>query len=281
MSVVKLTHNAFSDGLELVKVSLGIHERTHRLLFKPAHWNAIVREGLHRAGSHWIWQHLPDRFGPKAYELGYPQDAGQTRSPLIRAMSSGLVDRLAQQFWHGYNPWRRTSYQIPATLWRQWIEEERRAGRFEKSRSGYFRSAKRALRQHVKKDLRRRVEELSTSEEINEKIPLVLTGDMRAAALAGARAEPRATSTRAAVRIVIPQSHPTVGWVSGVMRAVTNDELREMAEVVHATIGGRLASDSVVSTPNGGRALTPAARADLARYVPRRPAPRHRSRSVA
>lgn len=281
MAMVKLTHNAFSDGLQLLKVGISIHEREHRALFSKAHWNAIVREGLHRGGSHWIWIRLPERFGPKAYELGYPRDAGQSRSPLIRAMSSGLVDRLAARYWHGYNPWRQTSHTIPITLWRQWIEQERRAGRFEKSRSGYFRTAKRELRQHVKRDLRRRIEELSTSEEINEKIPLVLSGDMRAAALAGARAEPRVTSARSSLRIVIPQAHGTVGWVSGVMRAVPNDELREMAEVVHATIGGRLASDGIVPTASGGRTLTPAARADLARYVPRRPAPRHRSRPVA
>lgn len=220
-------------GVGLLRIKLEMEERQHRLLFKTGHWNAIVRHGLHQAGLHYIAVDLGKRFTPFAYELGY-QAKGNSRSPISRALSSGLVDRLADKFWMGWNPWRQAH--VPGPLWDKHIREEKAAGRFHKSRTGWFSTEKRALRRRVKADLKRRVAELSEAGEKWEKLPLVETGDLREKALADARPHATATQSTQKLRIVIPQPHGTHPIVGAVLKRLKHDEIAAMSEVMSRDI---------------------------------------------
>lgn len=269
----------------VVDFGLSMTEELYASTFRRSHWNLLVRNGLFVGGSQWIWADLPKRFTDFAYILGY--DArGDKRSPLSRAIASGLVDRLAVRYWDGWNPW--ISVKPPYALWRRYLEEERRAGRFEKSRTGYFTTARRELRRMVKNDLKRRVRELSEYEEINEKIPLVEYDRLRPAALSGSRAVARATLGNYGLRIVIPQPHPTHPVVGRVLRQVTPSELTQIGRNAMQAINAGIAGASIHRIQRGRsagqmrRRLTPDQQASMGRMGTHRSRRQpHTSRSPA
>lgn len=236
-----------SSGPGLFRIGIQVTEKLYRLSFKTGHWNAIIRHGLHVAGLHYIRVDLEKRFTSFARdELGY-DGKGDHTSPLAKAKASGLVDSLAQKFWGGWNPW--VVPHVPYALWAKHLAEEKAAGRFHKSNSGYFTTEKRKLRKRVKEDLKRRVLELSTEGEKNEKLPLVETGDLRRVALAGARAHATATRSTQKVRIVIPQPHGTHAIVGAVLKRLTTGELAELGEVLNKDVAASIAGAALTVKP--------------------------------
>lgn len=227
------------DDSGLLAMAIELTEPLYKLLFRRSHWNAIVRNALATAGSHWIWTALPRRFFDAEFdrtELGYDAE-GEYVSPIARALSNGLMDTLATRFWQGWNPWRSPT--VPGPLWQETVRYERAAGRMVgKPTKTWWKRLKKDLRRRVKSDLKRRVEELSAGGEVNDKQPLVNTGALRDAALEGSRSVAVATATRWSLRVIIPQPHPTHAVVGRTLRQVTDAELREMAQIINDTVHG-------------------------------------------
>lgn len=256
---------------QTVDFGLAMTEELYASTYSRRHWNTIVRNGLVDGGSQWIAGDLPKRFSDFAYVLGYDAK-GKKRSPLSRAIASGLVDRLAVRFWHGWNPWNTPK--PPYSLWSKYLADEARMGRFVRSRTGYFTTARKELRRMVKADIKRRVLELSTSEEVNEKIPLVEFDRLRPAALSGARAVGRATTGNYQLRLVIPQPHPTHRSVSNVMKQVTPQEVARIGTTTMRSINTSIAG-STTHTVRRGRTA-----GQIRRRLPDA-SPIHRSRAAS
>lgn len=272
--------NAFG----LIAMRIDLDRQIHKLTFKPRDLNEMERASLVGVGDFFIAKRLPQRFQEFARtDLGYPEDSGKQKSPLSRALSSGLVQRLADREWRGWNPWQSAT--VPGPLWIWWIRLQQHEGRFQKSRTGYFKTARRELRQLVKADIKRRVEELSESGEKFEKRPLVETGDLERVALAGSSSKARVTESSSSLRISIPSPHPRVhASVDAVMHRITTEEISQM-ERVYGEGFERLVSGSDRRTikrgPQAGtvqRFLTPEQRASIAgTKTPERAAPAGRA----
>ena len=79
---------AFSSRLEM-------DEKYYKILFKTGEWNAIVRAGLHRAGSYFVEVFLPKRFTNYARtNLGY-NGKNKSKTPLVVSgrLRAGLLPR--------------------------------------------------------------------------------------------------------------------------------------------------------------------------------------------
>lgn len=268
-------------GIGKLRTAVEMTRDLYALTFSKREWNAIVRRQLEYRGDDWRAQSLPLRFGPFARErLGY--DArGDRRSAIQRALANGVVDRLAEQFWQGWNPWKNRT--IPYALWKAEIAYERQMDRMPaRPTKTYFQGLRRVLKRRVKDDIRRRVAELSTEDEVNEKVPLVDTGDLRDVALSRSRSKATVTSSNWLLRVIIPQPHPTHASVGKVLRQVTPDELHVMARDLHTGILAEVQGAQVRVARRGRAAgrltrhLTPAQRDRLLPLSTRGKKPRTR-----
>lgn len=244
-------------GVGAVALKIEVAEKLHKLLFSDSDWNRIVRAGLFALGSWFHTNRDPLRFGEfSRTDLGYDRKQGLSDKGLLAAaLADGTMQKLADQFFHGFNPWRLSK--VPGPLWQQWLNEGRKTGRYNISVTGTFSTAKRDLRTYVKRQLK--AELYAKSQDVPEKFqtPLVHSGELRETVLDHARITARATASSQQVTISRDdphgQSHPIVG---AVMRRVTQAELTQGAEVLGQTIDALIngASEHTVARgPSAGQ----------------------------
>lgn len=263
----------------LLSARIEMDRRLHGLTFSARDLNAAERGGLSAVGAWYVSERLIHRFDEFAKtDLGYvesQQDRGE-RDAFRRAMSSGLVQRIADRDWQGWNPWISSYAPKPLLTWFLKRERYRQVtaqgfARDRSSRSGFFKTLHRDMRQEVKADIRRKVRELSEAGEKFEKLPLVDTGELRAVALAGTRYVARVTAASSSLRISIPNPHARAHpKVDAVMRRMTTAEIDEATQV-YGTAFEALVAGSVTTTirrgPNAGqvrRSLTAEQRDSIA-----------------
>ncbi len=235
--MISLTPTTASSPMASLSSRLEISEALHRLTFSDSDWNRIVRAGLHSVGEWFIAQRLPLRFGEFARtDLGY--DRKQDTSPkalLATALADGTIQKLADQFFGGYNPWRLGK--VPGPLWQKWLNEGRKAGRYNISITGTLSTAKRDLRAKVKRDLRAELYAKAGDNPGKFETPLVHSGELRDDATTHSTVTATATASAQKVHISIPDphgpSHPVVG---AVLRRITQPELVEAGLVLGRTV---------------------------------------------
>jgi hypothetical protein len=228
-----------------------MREREWKTVFSRSHWNAIVRDALREGGAHWINVYLPRRFTDYAETaLGYSAKKmqGKKKSIIAAAFANGEIQRIADRFFMGWDPW--TGGRIPGPVWQKYLMDQQARGRFQFSRTGDWKRAKRDFRAYAKASFR---SELQARQDDDKFVltPLVHTGALRELALSAARAESKATTNDQRLRIVIPQPHPTHPMVSAVMRRVTDAELADVARVTDSAIQAALDGATIKTTKRG------------------------------
>jgi len=277
----------------LLSARIEMDRKIHGLTFSAKDLNDAERGGLLAVGSWFISDRLIHRFDDFARtDLGYIDNPDQNRNErdaFRRAMSSGLVQRIVDRDWRGWNPWINPF--APRDLLTWFIKRERYQAieqqgwaRDRTSRSGQFKTLNRALRHEVKTDVRRKVKELSEAGEKFEKVPLVDTGELRTVALAGARSTARVTAGSSSLKISIPSPHAIVhAKVGAVMNRMTTTEIGDASQVYGAAFEGLVAgseSTTIKRGPQAGtirRSLTPAQRESIANTTTDRAAPAGRA----
>ncbi len=222
-----------SPGLSNLALRLDVSEKLHRMLFSDSDWNRIVRASMYAVGEWFHVERDPLRFSEFARSsLGYDRKQGGLtgKQLLAAALADGTMQKLADRFFHGYNPWRLAK--VPGPMWQTWLAEGRKAGRYNISVTGTFSTAKRDLRSKIKRELR--AELLAKSQDNPDKFatPLVHAGELRDTVMNGARITATATASTAKVRISRDdphgQSHPVVG---AVMRRMAPQEVTMAADI--------------------------------------------------
>lgn len=277
------------SGFLVLSLRMDMDRRLHSLTFSARDLNDMERASLVSVGHWFIRERLGLRFDSSYArpKLGYTAQAHddfadpakRKRGVLSRAMSSGMLQRLADKFWRGWNPWKTA--EVPGPLWTWWIREQQAAGRFEKTRTGYFKTARKELRQLVKDDLRRRIDELSAEGEIGEKRPLISSGRLHDAVMSGSRASARASASTASLKISMPAPpprgddesskkaiyHPIVG---AVLQRMAAEEIVQAERVYVRSFEALLGASSTTIVPSGPqkgvmrRSLTAEQRASIA-----------------
>ncbi len=275
---------AVRSGRYAISLELKLDASAERLLFSRGDQNRMERFALHTAGADWIARHLAERFGPKALTLGYRAKKMDRDHTVVTeavnfrmAMDDGTIDRLAAIWSRGWNPWRNPF--PPDVLLKGYIAfMQRSEGRFRVTRTGEWKTARRELRKTTKAVLLGKLKQLPHL-ELAAPLPLVNTGALRASALAGARADARATATRSSLKIVIPQPHPTAPIVSEVLRQLTAIELAQIEDLYGRTFAGLIFGAETGRVNRVGRISSrlTAAQRELAQLV----SPNRRRQSAA
>jgi hypothetical protein len=241
----------------MLPLRVKLNEEAKRL-FKPSEWKRAAKAAGIAAGRRFIAEDLPRRFTSFAVELGYSTkrklSPKQAREVAIRAAIAtmrldGNYKRIVTEAcapWGGWDPTAPGG--APQNVWKRWASEALKSGKIKPSLNGEWKSARQKMRAEVKQASRlvERVRNFAIDNYLDgdgsEKLPLVMTGDLRSSAERTARPAVTSAKESTVIAVKFARPHPLNAMGNRVLKATTQDEADRVGEtfanVMQAFVNG-------------------------------------------
>lgn len=215
------------------------YDRSAQRLFSKRDWQRALKAAMTSAGNKFIGTRLGLRFGEyserslgyRAKKLMRTTERDRVRAGLHEMRRDGSYQRIVASAcapWGGWDPTERGG--PPSHIWKQWIGEQLRAGRFRESRTGNWKTARTAFRKEVleKSRIRERLKNYALDNYNASAIPLVNTGRLQRHVAENAWCDAAATATKARMIIRIPRNHWTHKVVNQTLSKLGPGEVEEI-----------------------------------------------------